>query len=387
MTFARKLLLSAGVLVVAGALVEPQILAPQRRELERLEREADRLAAALRRQRHESASLDRQLAELERATADTRAAAAASEAGSAIKLWASRIALLKRLLGEMPAQLIPELRLLQPVDWVHIVRTRELDTSENIRRAFGAARATARQKFSGLLQQAVRRFAEQSGGMLPGDVAELAAYLPAPGDLEMLQRYTVVRTGRLGDGEGPIFREVNTSDLIGEVSLDSFHFANNPKWNGAPGDNDAATMGRTLEAMETLSTSDHDLDKSVLAQISTYKTMMDLFRPKMEAFFGNAVGPSIKQAAARFAAEHGTPPAHMGDLAPYFEEIPLFMSFARPVLAEMEYMAEHDGQRPSDPALLKPYLAKPLNELRLLRNMRLTIEGEGVKMNLHFNVR
>ena len=387
MTFTRKLLLGAGVLVVAGALIEPQILVPQRRELERLEREADQLAAALRRQRHEFASLDRQLAEMERATAGTRATAAASEAGSAIKLWASRIALLKRLLAEMPAQWIPELRLLQPVDWVHIVRTRELDTSESIRRAFGAARATARQKFADLLQSALRRFAERSGGMLPGDVAELAAGLPPPGDLEMLQRYTVVRTGRLVDVEGPIFREVDTSDFIGEVSLDSLHLANNPKWSGAPGDNDAAAMGRSLAVMETLSTSDQDLDKSTLAQITTYKTMMDVFRPKVETFFGNAVGPSIKQAAARFTAEHGTPPAHMGDLAPYFEEIPLFMSFARPVLAEMEYMAEHDGQRPSDPALLKPYLAKPLNELRLLRNMRLTIDGERVKMNLHFDVR
>jgi hypothetical protein len=146
-------------------------------------------------------------------------------------------------------------------------------------------------------------------------------------------------------------------------------------------------MGRTLAVMETLSASDHDADKSTAAQITTYKTMMDLFRPKVESFFGNAVGPSIKQAAARFAADHGAPPAHMGDLAPYFEEIPLFMNFARPVLAEMEYMAEHDGQRPADPAQLKPYLAKPLNELRLLRNMRLTVDGERVKMDLQFNVR
>lgn len=384
MTLSRKLLLIAGVLVVASALIEPQILAPQRREFARLEREADRLAAALRRQRYEFASLNRQLAEFELAAEDTRAAVAAAEAGSAIKLWASRIALLKRLFGEMPTQWIPELRLLEPVDWVHIVRTRELDTSENIRRAFGGARATARQKFSALLQQAVRRFAEQSGGRLPAAVAELASYLPGPGDLEMLQRYTVVRTGRLDDGEGPIFREVDTSDFIGEVSLDFLHLANNPKWNVAPGDNDAAAMGRALAAVETLSASDHDVDKSMLAQIATYKTMMDLFRPKVESFFGNSVGPSIKQAAARFAADHGTPPAHMGDLAPYFDEIPLFMSFARPVLAEMEYMADHDGQRPSEPSQLESYLAKPLNELRLLRTMRLTIDGERVKMNLQF---
>jgi hypothetical protein len=387
MTLARKLLVVSGVLVVAGALIESQMLAPQRRELAGLQREADRIASALRQQRHEVAGLNRQLAELERTMTNTRAAAVAGEAGSAIRLWASRIALLKRLLGEMPTQWIPELRLLQPVDWVHIVRTRELDTSENIRRAFGAARAAGRQKFSVLLQQAVRRFAEQSGGMLPTEVTELEAYLPPPGDLAMLQRYTVVQTGRLVDAEGPIFREVDTSDFIGEVSLDSLHLANNPMWKVVPGDNDAAAMGRTLAVMETLSASDHDADKSTAAQITTYKTMMDLFRPKVESFFGNAVGPSIKQAAARFAADHGAPPAHMGDLAPYFEEIPLFMNFARPVLAEMEYMAEHDGQRPADPAQLKPYLAKPLNELRLLRNMRLTVDGERVKMDLQFNVR
>ena len=70
-----------------------------------------------------------------------------------------------------------------------------------------------------------------------------------------------------------------------------------------------------------------------------------------------------------------------------FSTSPSNVSFTRPVLAEMEYMAGHDGQRPSDPALLKPYLAKPLNELRLLRNMRLTIDGERVKMNLNFNGR
>lgn len=386
MTFSRKLLLVSGLLVAAGALIEHKVLAPQRAELARLQREADSVAAAQRRHRHELASLQRQLAELDRAAADARFSAAAAEASSAMKLWANRIALLKRLLGEMPTQWIPELRLLGATDWVHVVRARELDTPENIRTSLGAARAIARQRMAELLQQAARAFAEQSGGMLPRSIGELASHLRAPGDSEMLQRYILARSGRLDASDEPIFREVDTSDFIVVISRDSHYFDNNEKWQKLSGENDANYVARALVGLESsLSAVDSHADKAVLAQLKTYQVLMESFGPMMESFFGSSAGPFMKQASARFAAEHGKPPENMGDLARYFDEIPQFMTEAQPIAAEMEYMFEHDGQKPTTPEQLAPYLAKPLHELRLLRNMRITVEGEKLSMKISFS--
>lgn len=386
MTLSRKLLLTAGLLTAACALVEYNILAPQRAELARLQQEADRIAATHRRHRHALAMLEHQLAELHRTAAEARATAAAAEAGSAMRLWAGRIALLKQLLGEMPSQSLPELRLLSPSDWVGIVRNRELDTPENIRHALGAARAMARGAISKLLIEGVTRFAAQSGGMLPNSLGELAAWLPPPADLEMLQRYTLLRTGRLEANDEPIFREADTSDFIAEISYKGgIHLENNLKWKQISGENDASYFARALVALQTLAPPTADADRSMFAVMATYQALMDAFSPKAESLLGRTAGDFIKQSTARFAAEHGKAPTHMGDIVRYFEDMPALMAFARPILAELEYMAEHDGQKPTDPAQLKPYLARPIQKSRLLRNMRLTTEGDTVQMKVNFS--
>ncbi|MES2695032.1 MAG: hypothetical protein V4773_16285 [Verrucomicrobiota bacterium] len=383
MSRSRRILYTlAALLVAAGALVEHRYLAPQRAALTQLEAESARLAAALRRARLQLSATERGLRDLEQEAEAARAATAAAEAGSAMKLWAGRIALLKRLFDEMPGQSLPELRLLAPLDWIQIVRTRELDSPEAIRTAMAAARAVGRRKFGEALQEAVQRYAAQSGGELPSDISQLAAYLTPPTDLEMLQRYSLLRTGRLDASDEALFRETALSDLIMTVWAKSLDFVNNPDWSAVPNEGSAATMARVLSALEAgiQGYGPSDSSKEFL-KLTTFREMLEHLGPMMKEFFPADIGDEMKNAAQRFVAERsGAAPASFADLIPYFPKMEEAIARARPILATLEYMREHDGQRPTDPAQLARYLAKPVNQIRLFHDMKLTLNGDKVSM-------
>src|SRR5687768_16025137 len=117
------ILVLGSVLVVAaaGGLVEHRFNQGRHLQLDACRAEIARLEAAARGERERLAQLHAERAAIEREMALGRAAAADAEARSAMKLWANRIALLRKLLEDMPAQSLPELRLLTPTDWVRVV--------------------------------------------------------------------------------------------------------------------------------------------------------------------------------------------------------------------------------------------------------------------------
>src|SRR5215207_8722159 len=99
------LLTAAGGFLHHGVNVHAEKLARPAAEFAHLEATVRRA-----RQQFERTEADRHA--IEREIVAARLAAADAEARSTMRLWANRIALLRKILEEMPGQSLPELRLL-----------------------------------------------------------------------------------------------------------------------------------------------------------------------------------------------------------------------------------------------------------------------------------
>jgi hypothetical protein len=381
MNRARKLtLVSLLLLATTGGFIGHRQIASQQERLARQQAEIARIETALRQQRQLLAQSHREHAAIEREIETVRRTQALAEAGSSIKLWANRITLLKRLLEEMPGQAIPELRLLAPIDWVQVVRTVELDRSENLRLALTALRAVGRKKFSEKLQEALRRFTADSAGELPADIRQLAPYLSAPADAEMLQRYAMTRSGRLGAADVILIKELPVADMILSVGLENWNITHNSDWKPPAGESDLAGFSRTMAALGLAL--DNKAGMEELTEVlspAVWQKFGERIGTQFEGAFGERFGDDLKGAVKRYGAERaGEVPENFAQLLPYLKDVEKLVPVLRPILAEIEYMLDHPGQAPTDPAQLRRYLEKPFDPAQVLQGVKITVDGDKV---------
>lgn len=382
------LVVFSSLFLLAGAGVEYGVLAPRRAELAKLVAESARLDVVARRQREDMAGIQHELRDLEQNAESARIAAAAKEAASVMKLWGGRITLLKRLFREMPSQAIPELRLLDPKDWIPIVRERELDSPEDIRAAFATARAVSLKKMGRILLEAIQAFAAKNNGEIPQEVTMLAPYLSPLADLEMLQRYKIVRSGKLADGEAPILAEMEPRDLILQVTPAGWHLGSNSDWKSHQDEPKSVWLSRAVEAIKSAMQSEGPPGQPILLPTNLLfgiQAMMSEIEPSLEKILNQDIGEELKQAAKRYQAERGTPPATMADLASYISKLDQIAPLARPLLARLEYMLDHEGQPPTDVAQLQRYLDRPFDQMTTLRAMSLVTKGDSLSLSYSFS--
>jgi hypothetical protein len=376
------LILSSLALAATGVGLEHHVTQRLRAENAALAAGQARLAATVEDRRQQLTALQRELAGLERELDTRRSTLATAEAGSAMKLWGHRITLLKQLLAEFPDQSLPELRLLTPTDWVQVVRSRELDSSDNIRGALTALRALARKAMGAKLQEALLAYTKASGGELPATLRDLLPSLTPPADGEMLQRYTLVRTGRLSpDDHEILIRESDTAEFILSVGLATWDISLNAKH--ASTEADKVDLARAFAALSSTfdGFGDADQDLAQMLPIQALAALTERAAARMEAALGDAeiFADSLKRAVKQYIADHsGESPTELSQVLPYMENLDKLMPIARPFFAELRYMQEHRGKAPESPAELQPYLDAPFNAAEALRIFKLTVNGEGV---------
>lgn len=289
-----------------------------------------------------------------------------------------RIALLQRLLGELPAQNLPEIKLLAASDWTEVVRKHELDTPADIRVAFADLRAIARKKFAAALQGAVQRFTAATAGQLPTQIEELLPFLTAPADRTMLARYTLLRSGKLGEPTERLFRERPDSDMILSVSPDDWSITNNPAIPAAFGETDIDTVERTWRALGTALGGD---TQKRMAALPSPRVMSELMAHTINAvapIFGGeeAFGEAMKAAAMSYRAHHsGETPSHFGQILPYLPNAEKFVAAVRPAFAQLDFLRENAGRQPTSPAELRPYLDRAFVAAEALSIVKLTWDG------------
>jgi hypothetical protein len=174
---------------------ERQVLNRQKADLaelvQQLTRERDKNAGelnTLREQRsQESRSpLDQQSASRDSArdSADSTDAAAAS--------WLVKVKRPQQRLNGSPETNIPELRFLNPFDWVELAHSLKLDTDADYRKALGEVRKRAEGYFTKEFQSALKGFMAVNDGQWPTDLNQLKTYFNPPVDDVILDRWQIV---------------------------------------------------------------------------------------------------------------------------------------------------------------------------------------------------
>ena len=312
------------------------------------------------------------------------AAAARATPGSAEDM---RVALLRQLFTELPAQSLPELRLLAPSDWVEVARAHELDSTADIRVALAKLRSIARKKFAAPMQTALRRFTEGTGGVLPTDIAQLAPYLDAPADAEMLARYELTRSGKLGESDEKLIREKATSDMILSVGLDGWHMKNNSDFAPAAGETEMEALARAAKAVDAALGPESTLATEMMPGLATMaEGMKKSFATAAESLGGEeAIGEALKDAVRRFvAANPGATVTDLGQILPYLPVGEKLIEAGRPMLAQVAYLHDHPGQPPANEEQLRRYLARSPDLSVAFKLMKLQWDGEHVTFSYNF---
>ena len=129
----------------------------------------------------------------------------------AFEQLAARASQLRQQLEQMPEKKIPEFKFLTQKDWLDAVG--EVEKPENdadFRQAMSNLRNRAKSDFGGMMQKALRQYAEANGDMLPSDISQLQSYFNPPVDDSTLKRYQLIQSGKLSDSSGQM--------LISEVA-------------------------------------------------------------------------------------------------------------------------------------------------------------------------
>jgi RNA polymerase sigma factor (sigma-70 family) len=122
---------------------------------------------------------------------------------NAFEKLVTRATQLRQSLEQHPERKIPELRLLTEKDWLDAVgEVDKPETDPDFRQAMSNLRNRAKSSFGGMLQKALRRYAEANGDLLPSDLSQLQPYFNQPVDDSVLKRYQLVESGKLSDLKG-----------------------------------------------------------------------------------------------------------------------------------------------------------------------------------------
>jgi len=210
MTTLQKATIAATLAIVAGGGIHQAYKASQLRDqVQLLQQQQTPLAEQihqLQRERndatHRLASLpdeksrDTELLKLRaEVTALRQTARERATTESTTGAWATRIALLKQRLDQMPDKRIPEMEFLTDKDWAAATRDADLSTDDGVRQAMCALRSAAKDNFLNAMRDAIKKYATAAnGGGLPGDPAQLAQAINAnaallPSDLAQLKPY------------------------------------------------------------------------------------------------------------------------------------------------------------------------------------------------------
>ena len=147
----------------------------------RSEAERTRTHPELLRLRNEVSSLKR----------EARAATEPEPMADAAKNWLTRLNALKTRLQEHPEAQVPEMQLLKEEDWLAAVKSPNLESDEDFRKAFATLRNTAQGKFAAIIHPALLKYMKENNAQFPTDLAQLLPHCDPPLDPSMLTRYSI----------------------------------------------------------------------------------------------------------------------------------------------------------------------------------------------------
>jgi RNA polymerase sigma factor (sigma-70 family) len=249
-----------------------------------------------------------------------------ADAGSTLtepsmQTWLKQVALLKQKLEQMPDKKIPELQFATDKDWANAVFGADLTTDDGVREALSKLREEAENKFlNEMMKAAFKQYLAAHDGILPADLYQLKPYFDVPVTDEMLQRYKLLQTGKPDNS-------ANLVTLEGYVDQD-YDSNHQMSINGASG-------GRFNLVQQTVGAASAEFAKDNYGQTPTDPS-------QIAPYLKTVIDPvTIQKYLTQLAAD--PPPPEVVTLMP----------------ALKAYGEAHNGQWPSNPSELVPYLTTP----------------------------
>ncbi len=148
-------------------------------------------------------------------------------AQSEVKSLMEKARLLRQYLDQHPIQKIPETQLVSEVQWFDAVKANKLESEADFNEALHTLRIAAKQRFGNLVLQGLQEYATANDGNLPDSLTDLQPYFGVPVDDAILQRYGMVRTGKVSDvpPDASVIRE--TAPLANPGNDSQFEFKMN----------------------------------------------------------------------------------------------------------------------------------------------------------------
>ena len=138
---------------------------------------------------------------------------------------------LKQRLERMPNEEIPELQYLTAQDWLRgTTYSGDLKTDDDCDRALSQLRRDAKRTCAFSIGEALANYVSGNNGQLPGDISQLGPYFNPGIDGAILQRYQMLRTGKLSEipsGEPLIAEKApvdNQYDTLFKISATGFSY-------------------------------------------------------------------------------------------------------------------------------------------------------------------
>lgn len=132
-----------------------------------------------------------------------------------MQVWLAQLGRLKQFLRDQPRLAGPELALITEHDWFTEAAVGKLSSDEDFRRAAGQLRRRATDVIHPQLHRALAAYVRAHDDQLPVSPRELAPYFEEPFDLAVLDRYQMLRQGKVSD-----VPQRERSQLIGRMPVD-----------------------------------------------------------------------------------------------------------------------------------------------------------------------
>jgi RNA polymerase sigma factor (sigma-70 family) len=331
MTTLQKFIVTAIVAAAAGAGVYEarqaahwrdeynKLQQSQSEDLQRLQREKDAETQRLAALNGEMAKMKTNGSELLKLREKLTRLSADEDAG--MKKWASRVALLKQKLEQMPNRKIPELQFATEKDWAEAAWNADLDTEDGVRQALSKLREQAINTFlNEMMKDAMKKYLAANNDIVPASLSELKSYFDVPVTDDMLANYKLLQTGKVD----------NSADLVTLTAHadDEYDTTHSMSINGAWG------SGYNL-VEQAVNSAINNFQMDHPGQVPTDPS-------QLQPYLTQPVEPAALQKYLDQNAAHPPPPELLA-ISP----------------ALQAYSAANNGQYPNNPAAVLPYITTP----------------------------
>jgi RNA polymerase sigma factor (sigma-70 family) len=137
--------------------------------------------------------------------------------------WLSQVDRLRKRLEQNHEGEIPEFQFLTEQDWYDCVgKGNILDTDADYRLALSRLRDVAKRKFMPMAMSALNQYAAANGHQLPTEPSQLQPYFDPPIDPAVLNRYKILRSGKVADLPSPDEKLMGEKGAVDDL-FDSYY--------------------------------------------------------------------------------------------------------------------------------------------------------------------